>query len=81
MATESTVRMPDREFRALLTERELEILRGEADVADSYRYRVIARVRRKIARLGDVDLPALDEHHDTLGDELREAVCEDEDHD
>ena len=73
--------MPDREFRALLTERELEILRGEADVADSYRYRVIARVRRKIERVREVDLPVLDEHHDTLGDELRDAVCEDREND
>lgn len=68
--------MPDKDYRALLTDRELEIIRGEADVSENYRYRVVARVRDKIGRLEEVDLPALDEHHDTLGDELREAVCE-----
>ncbi|MFC7158013.1 hypothetical protein ACFQPA_21875 [Halomarina halobia] len=71
--------MPEKTYRALLTDREIEILAGDADVSDSYRYRVVARVRDKIERIGEVDLPILDEHHPTLGDELREAVCEDDD--
>jgi len=69
--------MPDKTYRALLTDREIEILSGEADVSDSYRYRVVTRVREKIERLGEVDLRVLDKHHDTLGDELREVVCND----
>lgn len=75
MATDETQTMSDKDYRAILTEREQEILTGEADVEEKYRYRVITRVRAKIEKLED-DLEILDEHHDTLGDELREIVCE-----
>lgn len=63
--------------RALLTDREREILLGENDddVTEKYYSVVVTRVRNKIELLED-DLPAL-EAHDTLGDELREIVCED----
>jgi len=67
--------MADKEHRAILTSREKEILRGEADVSKSYYYRVVTRVRNKINTLPD-DLEVLDKEHDTLGEELREAVCE-----
>jgi hypothetical protein len=77
MATESVAPVPDKEYRAILTEREREILSGEADVSEKYYYRVVTRVRDKIERVGD-DLELLDAHHDTLGDELREVVCDDE---
>ena len=70
--------VPDKDYRAILTDREREILSGEADVEESYYYRVITRVRDKIEKVED-DLEVLDEHHDTLGDELREIVCEDHD--
>lgn len=63
--------MPDR--RALLTEREREIVAGEADVSDSYRYQTISRVRSRFSRLDD-DLAAL-EAHGELADELRAKVC------
>ena len=76
MAGTKPVSMPDKTYRALLTDREIEILRGEADVSDSYRYRVVTRVREKIERVGEVDLRVLDENHDTLGDELRDVVCD-----
>jgi len=63
--------MTDR--RALLTDREREIVAGEADVSDSYRYQTISRVRARLDRLaGDID--AL-EAHGELADELREQVC------
>lgn len=65
------------DYRAILTEREREILSGDADVSEKYYYRVVTRVRRKIEKLEE-DVDVLDEHHDTLGDELREAVCNDE---
>ena len=62
------------EYRALLTEREQEILSGDADVSEKYYYRVVTRVRKKVERV-ERDLEVLDEHHDTLGDELRDVVC------
>lgn len=65
------------EYRAILTEREKEIIRGDADVSEKYYYRVISRVRDKVEAVED-DLVLLDEHHDTLGDELREIVCEED---
>jgi hypothetical protein len=63
--------------RALLTDREREILLGEAnDVSQKYHDVVVTRVRKKIKRLED-DIPALDAHN-TLGDELRSVVCEED---
>ena len=62
--------MTDR--RALLTDREREIVAGDADVEDSYRYQTISRVRARFARLEE-DLEALEKHGD-LADELREIV-------
>lgn len=61
--------------RAILTAREQEILRGEANVTDNYYYRVVSGVRGKIKRL-EQDLEILDENHSKLADELRETVCE-----
>ncbi len=75
METAKTPAMADDDYRAILTPREKEILSGDADVSDKYRYRVITRVRDKINKLEE-DLAVLDEHHDTLGDELRETVCD-----
>lgn len=65
--------MTDR--RALLTDREREIVANEADVSDSYRYQTISRIRSRLERL-DGDLDALGKHGDLL-DELREVVCSD----
>jgi len=76
MDTAERQAMADDEYRAILTDREAEILRGEADVTEKYYYRVVTRVRDKIGKLGS-DLEVLDENHDTLGDELRDTVCED----
>ena len=67
-----TTGMADR--RALLTDREREIVADEADVSDSYRYQTISRVRKRLDRLDD-DLEALRKHGDLL-EELREVVCE-----
>ena len=60
--------------RALLTDKERAILLGEEDVSEKYYYVTVPRVRKKIKQL-DRDIEALDEH-DSLGDELRETVCE-----
>mgnify|MGYP006914294732 CR=1 FL=1 len=61
------------DLRAVLTDREREILEtnGE-DVTEKYYGVVITRVRKKIQRLGD-DIAYLREHP-TLADELREVV-------
>lgn len=67
--------MPKGEYRALLTGREREILRGEVDVSDSYRYRVVSRVRDKIEQLEE-DVNLLQDHHEGLHEELQEVVCE-----
>lgn len=65
--------MPD-EGRALLTEREREILSGEADVKDNYRYKTESVVRNRLRkRLGD-DVEFLAEHFDD-GYEIVEEVC------
>jgi len=72
MATAETESMSER--RALLTEREREIVAGDADVSDSYRYQTISRVRKRLDQLED-DLEAM-ESHGELADELREKVCE-----
>ena len=64
------------ERRALLTNREREIVAGKADVSDSYRYQTISRVRQRFNRLGD-DLDAL-EAHGELANELRAIVCEED---
>ena len=60
--------------RAILTTREREIIRGEADVSDNYYYRVVSRVRDKISRV-EGDLEILEQNHPELANELHEAVC------
>ena len=70
--------MPDKDYRALLTDREREIISGDADVSDSYRYRVVSRIRDKIERL-EQDATVLRDHHQGLADELEEAICEEGD--
>jgi len=73
MAAAETSRMTER--RALLTEREREIVSGEADdVSDSYRYQTISRVRKRMENL-EADLEAM-EQHGGLAEELRKKVCE-----
>lgn len=62
---------------ALLTDREREILLNDGDdVTEKYYGVVVTRVRKKIKLVED-DLEALEEH-ETLADELREIVCNDE---
>jgi hypothetical protein len=66
------------ERRALLTEKEVEILTGERDVTDNYRYTVASRVRSKIEKLED-DMSVLEEYREgVLLDELRAVVCDEE---
>ncbi|MFC7074338.1 hypothetical protein ACFQJ7_07160 [Halovenus rubra] len=68
--------MVDDQYRGLLTEREREIIKGDADVSDNYRYRVVSRIRTKIENVdGDIDILA--NNREDLLKELREVVCED----
>lgn len=60
-------------YRGLLTDREREILRGEADVSENYVYQIRHRVREKIDRLA-TDVTLLDEHHPDLAEHVRESV-------
>lgn len=78
MAAEATAnRMPEDERRSLLTEREKEILAGEADVSEKYFYVVVSRVRKKVQGLEE-DMEFLNDHYDDLSEELHEVVCDDE---
>jgi hypothetical protein len=61
--------------RGLLTDREREIIQGEADVSDDYRYRVASRIRNKIDRI-DEDVEILEDNRSDLLEELRDVVCE-----
>ncbi|AHF99430.1 hypothetical protein HALLA_12190 [Halostagnicola larsenii XH-48] len=69
--------MADDQYRGLLTEREREILSGDADVSDNYRYRVVSRIRTKMDALED-DVEVLEEHHEGLYEELQDIVCKDD---
>ena len=69
--------MVDDQYRGLLTEREREIIRGDADVSDNYRYRVVSRIRTKIENI-DEDVEILADNREDLLEELREVVCADE---
>ena len=72
MVASETAVMADR--RALLTEREREIVSGDADdITDEYRYQTVSRIRSRLQRLED-DIDALEAHGD-LAEELREIVC------
>lgn len=59
--------------RAMLTDREREIVSGEADVSNDYYWQTVSRVRKRFERLA-ADIETMDEH-ETLGEEFRELVC------
>lgn len=67
--------------RALITETEFERISGEEEVADSKRYQAISRVRKRINDELPKEIEMLQEHHPELLEELREVVCEGNDHD
>lgn len=68
--------MVDDQYRGLLTDREREIIRGDADVSDNYRYRVVSRIRTKIENI-DEDVEILADNREDLLEELQDVVCED----
>lgn len=76
-ATQTIDEMSD-EGRALLTDREKEIISGDADVSDNYRYKVESVVRNRIRkRLGD-DIEFLEEHFPEVHEVVVEITCQEE---
>jgi hypothetical protein len=67
--------MTNDQYRGILTEREKEILQGEADVSEDYEYRVVSRIRSKIEKVEE-DIEVLKEHDSDLADELRDTVSD-----
>jgi len=63
--------------RALFTDREREILSGDADVKDNYRYKVESVARQRIKKAAD-DIEVLRENYPELYEQLETLVCEDE---
>lgn len=64
------------EGRALITDREREILSGEADVNQNYKYKTQSVVRNRIKkRLGD-DIDFLHEYFPEAHELALEAVCD-----
>lgn len=76
-AAEHRTDMPDA-GRALLTEREREILSGDADVTDNYRYKVQSTVRNRIRRHLADDLELLAEHFPEAWELVIASACEDQ---
>ena len=64
--------------RSLLTDREREILAGDADVSDNYRYKVQSVARQRVRGIAD-DVDVLRKHEPEIFDELQKIVCENED--
>lgn len=63
--------------RALLTEREREILSGEADVTTNYRYSIESRVRSRLRERLPADIDLIREEYPEMFDELLyPAVCQ-----
>jgi len=60
--------------RALLTDRERELLQSGGDDDEDARYVAISRIRRKIEMELPRDLEILAEHHPQLLDELLEEI-------
>lgn len=67
--------MADNQYRGLLTNWVREIIKGEANVSDNYRYRVVSRVRAKIKNVSR-DIEILSENRGDLLEEFQETVCE-----
>lgn len=59
-----------------MTETEFDRISGEEDVEDQRRYEAISRVRRRIREELPKEVEMLSENNEELLEELREAVCE-----
>lgn len=79
MATPEREEVMTEEGRALVTDREREIISGDADVSDNYEYKVKSIVRNRIRkRLGE-DVDFLEEHFPEAHDLVVDEVCDGDD--
>ena len=62
--------------RALLTDRERELIASDDEADEDQRYVAISRVRNKIENELPTDLELLAEHHPQLLSELEQEVCD-----
>jgi len=62
--------------RALLTDRERELLASDDEDEREYRYQAASRIRNKIEDELTTDVEILEEHHPKLLSELQDVVCE-----
>lgn len=76
-ATETAAPMSE-EGRALLTDAERQILSGEKEVKDNYRYKVESLVRKRINEKFRTDVEILREHYPEFFAAIKEEVCDDE---
>lgn len=74
MAASQTSDAVTDEGRALLTEREREILSGEAEVSDNYQYKVKSVVRNRIRKHFEDDVAFLHEHFPEVYEMVVEGV-------
>lgn len=76
MGAAETDQLMSEEGRALVTDREREIISGDADVSDNYEYKVKSIVRNRIRkRLGE-DVDFLAEHFPEAYNLVVEEVCD-----
>lgn len=79
MAGSETIDVMSEEGRALLTDREREIISGEADdVTDNYEYKVQSVVRNRVRKRFEGDIAVLEEHFPEVYEMIEEVVCEGE---
>ncbi|MDG5821632.1 hypothetical protein QA609_22890 [Natronococcus sp. A-GB7] len=63
--------------RAILTDRERELIASDDTEEKEYQYQAASRIRNKIHDELPTDIDILEENHPELLKELREVVCED----
>lgn len=76
MAPNRTIGVMTNEGRALLTDREKEILSGQADVSDNYRYKVQSTIRNRIRKNLRDDLAFLEKHFPEAYEITIEETCD-----
>lgn len=81
MAAQDTFAVMSEEGRALLTDREKEIISGEADVSDNYQYKVESIVRNRVRKRLEDDVKFLEEHFPEVHELVTETVCKEVDRD
>lgn len=68
--------------RALLTDRDREVLGGEADITDEHLHQFVSRLRNHRFENLEQDMEVLEQYpsskdgHETLADEVRERICD-----